>query len=194
MEYLSMCNDKDRQDKLELLYRKYRDRIYYWAFRLVKDKYKAEDVTHNVFLNLTKDGNLDRIKNIDDPETISFLSVITRNAAINEYRKSKQECMISITELNEHILLGRPDKELDRVLDDMCLSELISGVRKISSRYADVLIMKYVKQCEDKEIAAILQISEDNVRKRLQRGKSQLRKHCSNDRLDIGIKSCLAKK
>ena len=177
--FLAMCGDDDeKRDKLELIYRKHRDRIYYWAYRLIKDTYKAEDITHNVFLSLTKDENLDRIKDVDDPDTFSFLSVITRNAAINEYRKDKRERVTSFLDISDSLAPGKNDEALDKVLDDMCLAELLQGLRKISERYADVLIMKYVDQRDDKEIAAILQISEDNVRKRLQRGKSKLRRYC----------------
>lgn len=48
---------------LELIYEKYRNRMYIAAYRVVKNPSVAEDVLHDTFVALSR--NTEKLKNVD---------------------------------------------------------------------------------------------------------------------------------
>lgn len=61
----------------ELLYNKYKDKIQYFVFNIVKDYQKAEDITQEVFMYMLKD-NFKR-----DCSFKTYLYIIVKSRAIN---------------------------------------------------------------------------------------------------------------
>jgi len=54
--------------------------------------------------------------------------------------------------------------------------EMARLLAKINHGYADILALKYTYEYTNDEIASMLSISEENVRKRLERAKKALKK------------------
>ena len=115
--------------------------------------------------------NLDKISEISCPQTKSFVVIIVERTAINylKWKKRHQGEEIAIEEYD-----GAPFfSTIDRKLEDI---EVYETLRRIPKTYSEVMILRYMHDYSLKEIAEILDISEDAAKKRLQRGRDELKK------------------
>ena len=83
---------------LELIYEKYRNRMYMAAYRIVKNPTVAEDVLHDTFVALSK--NTEKLKNVDSLYTASYVTKAARNHALNTIKKAQQSNIVSIEEID----------------------------------------------------------------------------------------------
>lgn len=88
--YLTMIENSSDQTKFEELYLTYKKTMFYVATDILKDAYLAEDAVHQAFIRIIE--NLDKINQIDCHKTRSFIVIITKNIAIDNYRKRKRNC------------------------------------------------------------------------------------------------------
>ena len=152
MIYLMMIESDEDKNKFEILYEKYRNLMYKVAFNVVKDEYFAEDAVHDTFVKIAK--NMSEIGDVEDKKTRNFIMVVTKNTALDSYRK-RTESADSAEEDYE----GSTE---NRVLDI---------IRNMSDGYKNVFLLKYVNGLSNGEIADVLGITEATIRKRLSRGK-----------------------
>ena len=89
---LSTNMDTDEKNKFEFIYNRYKSAMFNKAVSIVKNENDAEDILQEAFIKIAK--NIKSIDNIKSKETLSFLMVITKNAAYDYVRKS-----VKITEL-----------------------------------------------------------------------------------------------
>lgn len=174
---LSTVEDEGSKDKFFLLYEEYKVKVFNMANRILNDSYLAEDVSQDVFTILTKREILDRINEIDSPETKAYIAIITQNRAINVFNKRKREWNISITDSNVRIIEEKTAVDnTQEVIMKLDLEKLVITIKKLPRKYYLPMLLKYVHEFTDKETAEALEIEETTVRKRLERAKKQLRK------------------
>ncbi|MCD8016658.1 MAG: RNA polymerase sigma factor [Oscillospiraceae bacterium] len=161
--YLQLIPSEDGRSKFERLYDTYRQTMYYAAFRILRHERDAEDAVHEAFLRVAV--NLEKINEEDCHKTRAFLVIITRNAAIDIYRRNKRERAGSYEELEPYIADGRAPE---------AGAELTEALAKLPPDYSAVLLLKYAQGYSDGEIAEILGIKPDNMRKRISRAKTRL--------------------
>ena len=75
--------------------------MFYVANDILKDNYLAEDAVHKAFLKLI--NHLDKIWETESQKTKSFIVIITKNIAIDMYRKCKKTRLQN----SKHYLLKR---------------------------------------------------------------------------------------
>ncbi len=163
--YLAMIDTQEDKDKFEHLYKTYRKLLFYVANKILKDDYLAEDAVHNTFLKVLE--NLERINEADCHKTRSLLVTITRNYCINVYNHQKNHHMFP---LDENIC----DEGNEFAAHAENTDGVINAVLKLPKLYRGPLTLKYVQGFSNKEIANMLDISEANVRKRLERAKKMV--------------------
>ena len=161
--YLSLIDTEEEKSKFEKLYYDYRALMKYIAFDIMKDEHLAEDAVHNAFIKLT--NYLDKIDDTDCHKTKGFIVIVIRSVAKDMYRKRKRELDFSV---DENITY--------RVSDDFSLTmfdvdEIVSKIETLPEIYKDVLILKCLQEFDNKEIASVLNIKSNTVRKRLERAK-----------------------
>ena len=163
--YLSMIELDEDKNKLEQLYTTYKQTMFYSANRILKDEYLAEDVVHQAFLRIIH--NLSKIDKIDCHKTKGFIVIIVENIAIDFYRKRKRENNISFDKIEVYI-------EDIKAKDNFILSDIEEAILKLPINYSTVLRLKYSQGYSNKEVAQILNISEENVRQRISRARKRL--------------------
>lgn len=153
------------------LYDRYQLKIYRFIFLKVSKKPEAEDLTQQVFLNAWE--------NISDYEFRGFpfsswLYRIANNAVIDYYRSGRN--YQSFDELSDERAMDFPDwaKELDRDFDFQLVKNSLS---RLDSDYQSVLIMKFIEDLSNKEIAIVLGKSEGAIRVIQHRALKQLKKY-----------------
>lgn len=157
--YMSLIEDDNDKNKFEILYKKYRDMMYYKAYDILKDSYLAEDAVHDSFLGIAKIIN--KIE-IDSYKTKALFLTITKNRAIDLYRKRK---------IRNHVDLEEIDHYKSSSQDDNTLKFLIKALPDI---YRDILELKYYHGYTYEEISKLLHINPNTVGVRLYRAKKML--------------------
>lgn len=165
-------DDITKRKIFEELYDTYAGAVYKIAYSILKDKGQAEDAVHDTFIKLMP--HLQTLKECDSSRTKSYISIIVKNTAINQYRKNQREYKNCVTGLEENMqgvnvsamptIMAAEDRNYLKQL----LGELDSGQREIIELHC-------FYELSYKEIAGILEISEAAAGKRFERAKQKVK-------------------
>lgn len=171
--YLAMLDNPEEESKFEELYNQFKPTLITVAHQILNDMELSEDAVHEAFLSLAR--NMNKISGKNCIQIRNYLIIIVRNASRRIYNKRKKE--VCIEEIEDNI----PDLqniEIDTE-DKAAQQKLMSLIKTLDEKYADVLILKYFYDLPNKEIARSLGISLENVKIRLYRGKNILKSKLS---------------
>ena len=160
------CDDKiceKDSDKIVVLYENYKICMYKEAYRILKDTQLAEDA---------------KIELEDAVKTRSFLIIICRNIAINMYNRrarlmanSEYIDLFSDDENNE---IGSFNCPSSVVISNETLKDVVEAIGELPTIYKDVIILEHFHNYSKKEIAKLLNVNYDTVKKRAERGRKLL--------------------
>lgn len=168
--YLSLIDNEADKSKFESIYYEYRERMYYAAFDVVKNKEDAEDAVHNAFI-----GIANNMKSIDEPlsnKTLSYVIKAAKNAAINIYNKNHK--MITV-EYSDKIQIT-DDDFFNTVFLKEEYSEVVKAISNLKDIYKIPMYYFYVCDMKIKDIADLTGLSVSAVKVRIHRGKKELLK------------------
>ena len=157
------------KEAFELLYNKYKNKIQYFIFNIVKDYEKAEDITQDVFIYVLKN----KIK--EGYSFKNYIYLIARSRAISY--KNTEEKRSEITEK----YLSNKDKEIEKDVLEMVTKreskkELLEAINMLNDKYKNAVYLVKIEELSYKEVAKILGKSVQNVKNLVHRGKNELRK------------------
>lgn len=152
------------KNSFERMYVNYSREMYYSALCILNNGHDAEDAVHTAFIRVTE--LLDKINDDDNEKVKAFLIVIAKNIAIDIYRKEHRIKKVSYDEL-EFCIHNNNDKLFE--------NDIILCIMKLPANYSTVLSLKYLYGYNNAEIGKMLDISEENVRQRIFRGKKKLK-------------------
>lgn len=140
------------------LYDHYSAPIYRFVALKVNGKEEAEDLTHETFLSAWQ--NLKTYKHQGFPFS-SWLYQIARNKVIDHYRTRKQHT--SFENLDEDILkvVGVVESNLEISL---AMDKVKQAIAQLGQEQQDVVIMKFVEDLPNEEIAKVMDKSEGAIR------------------------------
>ena len=163
--YLQMIDTGEEKRKFVVIYETYRRLMLKVAYDVLNDYYWAEDAVHEAFVKVA--NHMENIGEVESKITKRYLITITKNTAIDLYRKRKKqmEKEISSEEIEEQ-------SEQIYYMESQDCSSVLDILSNLPAKYKDVFLLKYSSNLENKEIAEILGISEGNVRQRIVRGKA----------------------
>ena len=153
-------------DALQELYTKYQKAIYLYLYAMCHNPAVAEDLTQDTFVKalLSLAEGHGNIK--------AWLYMVARNLYLN-YRKSEKR-NVSWDEAQY-----REDMAGDSLLAEIISSEknnlLFRGINQLSANKREILQLQYFSGLSQKEIAAILGLSNANVRVLALRAKRELK-------------------
>lgn len=169
MMLLVLPDTEEEREKFEAIFEKYKNLMFTSINNIINDKYLAEDILQETFIKIT--NNIDKIDDdIHSTKAKNFIMTVTKNTALDYYRKSikRREVEVSVDELEESVFYDS-DEDLSSKIDTE--NRVISIFKNMKEKYRDIFLLKYVNELENDEIAKILNISEETVRKRISRGK-----------------------
>ena len=149
--------------------------MFYVANQILKDNFLAEDAVHDSFIKIIE--NLDKIQDVNCHKTKSFIVILVKNHAINMYNNRKRKFCISLDKV-QHILFKDFEDSVLENSDDNNMNELGDigkAIMQLPVMYKDVMILKFVHELTNHEIATLLNINEATVRKRIERAKQKIR-------------------
>ena len=158
--------------EMEELYRQYRAPMFRVAMSILRDEGLAEDAVQQAFLKIFQ--NFEKIRREDCNKTRSFIVILIRNTAIDLYRSRGRERVVSFEDLEQPLPAREsvPEEQVLSRLDGEKVAELLG---ELEERYRNLLILRYYHGYQNKEIAALLGMSQTQVALRIYRGKQKLR-------------------
>lgn len=173
MIFLLMIENLDDRSKLEKIYIQYHRYMYYIASDILQSSHEAQDAVQTSILKLV--NYLDKIDDVSSAKTKHLVAAVIRSTAIDIIRKQSKVEYFSPELAEIYVDASTPNSEdiVIRLGEIKALSEKLTSLKP---EYTDVLTLKYYHDLSDKEIADLLSISHENVRARLSRAKSALKK------------------
>ena len=166
--YLNLMDTEDEKIKFEQIYNNYRYIMFYVAKSILKDDYLSEDAVHNAFINIAK--NIQNVDGANENRTKAYVVVIVRNISLNMLKK--QNKAFNICDFEEYTT---EDLSLeDEVLSKLSFENIVNEIVNLPSIYKDVLYLTYVENLKTKEISELINVDNETVKKRLQRGRKKL--------------------
>lgn len=161
----------------EQIFENYRNAMFQVAYNILKNKYDAEETVGDTIIKVCR--HINDFTAISGREQKLLVKKYTERAAIDKWRERKR----SSTEVLSDYILDTTDSESDAfgyedeiVFEGEEIGVLQKYVLKLSPKYKDILILKYVNELKNKEIAELMHIPESTVATQLERAKKQLRK------------------
>lgn len=162
-------SDKDKKEKQFLeAYNKFSDAIFRHCYYRIFDREEAKDFTQETFFRAWKYLSQGKeVKNIR-----AFLYKIANNIIIDNSRKKKS---ISLDQIIEKGFSPKID-EREKTENYFSGKEIIKIINSLDGKYRDVIVMKYIDGLSSKEIASILNETENNIYVMIHRGFEKVRK------------------
>lgn len=136
------------------------------ACSILNNKEDAEDSVQQSFLTIA--DNFKKLMQLSCDELEAYIVVIIRNNSIDIFKKNKKSSE-RLSELDEQQAV-----DVD-FFEDIEYNRLIEIISSLPQKYKDILFMYYLEGFSAKEIAEMLDISTNNVYKRLERAKKLLK-------------------
>ena len=157
------------KDAFELLYNKYKDKVQYFVYNIVRDYQKAEDITQDVFIYIMQN----KIK--DGYSFKYYIYLVAKSRAYNLINMEKRR-----TEINEKYIFNETMKIEQDVADVITKNEkrqaIITAIDMLDDRYKNAMYLVKIEELTYEETAQILGESIQNVKNLIHRGKKEIRK------------------
>jgi RNA polymerase sigma-70 factor (ECF subfamily) len=159
---------ESEKQKLEIMYDRYRRKMYTAAKRILNDGFKAEDAVQNAFVSIAK--NINRI-NINDEDALEgYVITIAKNEAYNVIRAGDKAELY-----DEEPVLSDPFFDVNaKVFEKEVYEKIISVLRSMDDIYRAPIYLNCVMGFSVKETAKQLHRNEQTVKGQITRGKKMI--------------------
>lgn len=158
--------DDIKGDALRELYMKYQKAIYLYLYAMCHNPAVAEDLTQDTFVKalLSLAEGHGNIK--------AWLYMVARNLYLNHRKSEKRNISWDEVQYQEDIA---GDSLLAEIICSEKYKLLFQGINQLSANKREILQLQYFSGLTQKEIAAILGLSDANVRVLALRAKRELK-------------------
>ena len=157
------------KEAFEILYNKYKNKIKYFVFNIVKDYEKAEDITQDVFLYVLEH------KLREGYSFKYYIFLVAKSRALNYKNMEKRR-----TDINEKYLFKEAENKKQDIVDIIEREEnkkkIIEAINELDDKYKNAIYLVKIEGLSYKETSQILGISLSNIKVLIHRGKKELRK------------------
>ena len=158
----------------EKLFRECRQAMYITAFSVLREPHDAEDTVHEAFARVFSAP--EKLLAVDPEKRRSYLTIITRNIAVDIIRSRKKQEPLEDEDTLPDI---PPDGELSGVEREVFAGfdteRIAQALRSLPESQRELLILRHFHELTLNDIAAALDIGADAAKKRLYRAEKALR-------------------
>jgi len=152
------------------LVRRHQRSVYSLSLRMLADRFQAEDLAQEVFLQLYRS-----IRSVESETHLAFwLRRVTVNRAIDRLRR---EPPLSQAALSEADGLAAEPSEIDPILE----RRLRALLRELAPAARAVVLLRYQEDLDPTEIARTLKMPLNTVKSHLKRSLAALRERLGNE-------------
>ena len=157
------------KEAFEILYNKYKNKIEYFIYNIVKDYQKAEDITQETFIYVIQHQMR------ENSSFKYYIYLVARSKALNYINVEKRRNEITEKYLandNEQI-----EKDvLDIITTEESKKELLESIELLDERYKNAIYLVNIEGLSYEETSKILGETLQNTKNLIHRAKKQLRK------------------
>jgi len=159
-----------KTEAFQILYERYRDPIFRFAYRMLGSAEAAEDVAHDCFLSLIREPNrFDQ----DKASLRTYLYAAARNQAVKRYQALGREA--AIEDLPYEPRLSDRHQPIHQVLDDELTVEVRNAIADLPPLQREALVLFEYEDLSLAEIGAVVGVDPNTVKARLFRAREKLR-------------------
>jgi len=171
---------------IELLIRRYRNKVYTYILLLVKNQELAEDIFQDTFIKVIR--SLNQGKYQENGRFLSWVMRIAHNLVIDHFRKEKQMKVVSNDNYETDLFNSR--KLADGTVEDMLVGDQITREVRMLIDYLpdeqkEVVIMRHYAGLSFKEIAEQTNVSINTALGRMRYALINLRKMIRERNLNL---------
>lgn len=168
--FLLIIETKEEADAVERIFQTQYNRMFRAAVSILKNKNDAEDAVMNTFVYIAE--HPERFIDFTSPETIGLISVCTKSAAIDIYRRKKrdQKSVVYDEELPDPDPIGFSDLPSFAVQEENW-EILVEEIRRLDAADRILLELKYFYHWKLTEIAELTKTSPAVVSKQINKAK-----------------------
>jgi RNA polymerase sigma-70 factor, ECF subfamily len=159
----------DRRKEFSKIYDSYVGKIYRFIFLKVSSQEIAQDLSSETF---TKGWERFKSTSIDNPQ--AFLYRIARNLVIDHYRQKGRTQYVQIDDLP---IVDPAQNIEDKVIIESDIEQIRVELADMKDDYQNVIIWHYLDDLPIKEVAKLMDRSEDATRVLLCRALDSLKKN-----------------
>ena len=156
------------KEAFEYLYNKYKNKIVFFIFNMIKDYQKSEDIAQETFIYIIQN------KIRDDISFKYNLFLVARSRALNYLSVEKRR-----GELIEKYIVSSEQKQddlVDGIIQKESDKELLESIELLKDNYKNAVYLVDIEGLSYKETSEILGESLQNTKNKVYRGRKQLRK------------------
>ena len=160
-----MCQESMRADSVRESIERYTDMVYRLAFSMMKNKYDADDIHQEVFVQYI--SNYAMLESEEHKK--AWLIRVTINTCKNWWKSAWQRKICGLME--GQAAMGQDESLMQWEMQH----PVVEQVRKLPQKYKVVIHLFYYEEMSVKGIAEVLGVKESNVRARLTRARQKLK-------------------
>lgn len=168
-ELVRLYIDTQRDTYFEALYSRHCDKVFRKCLSFTKNKAKAEDFTHDIFLRIVTKLSSFR----EQAKFSTWLYSVTYNHCMDQMRSPRQR---EVYAEDFYETLGTYADDNDADLVEMEAQRLNRALTYLTPDERGLLLMKYQEDISIRDIATTQKITESAVKMRLMRAKEKLRR------------------
>ena len=157
------------KEAFEILYNKYKNKIEYFIYNIVKDYQKAEDIAQETFIYVIQHQMR------ENSSFKYYIYLVARSKALNYINVEKRR-----NEITEKYLTNDDEQIEKDVLDiitaEESKKELLESIELLDERYKNAIYLVNIEGLSYEETSKILVETLQNTKNLIHRGKKQLRK------------------
>ncbi len=177
-EYELIAQAKSDPEAFAHLYRRYVDRIYNYHYRHTSHQVEAEDLTSRTFYRALR--SLHRYRETG-ASFQAWLFRIAHNLVANWYRDQARKETVTIDDDNPPLLYSQIKSPEESTVDGETWHVLVSVIESLPEERKTLIILKFVEQLTNAEIAAVLGKTEGAIKALYHRTLISLRKIVPED-------------
>lgn len=162
------------------LYELYFVPVFRYIYFRVKDKETANDLVQTVFLKVFRSLSNFREQN---KSSLSYFFTVARNTVIDHWR-AKKEVLLDDSE-NVFEVSDKTDNPLKFIEKGETSQAIHRAIGQLADNQREIIILKFINEMPNKEIAELLGKTEDAVRQLQCRAIKTLRQILKNQNLII---------
>ncbi len=166
----------DHENRYLAAYDDYSDALFRHAMFRLSDREKALDVVQDTFAKVwtyVRGGH-------EIASYKPFLYKVLNNLIIDEYRKRKEASLDAIFEIegvDESLFAELIQDDVESLINTLDGKQALAALHNLPDQYREVIVLRYVDQLKPKEIAALVEETENVVSVRIHRGIALLKNH-----------------
>ncbi len=155
-----------KKEAFETLYKKYKNKIQYFIYNIVKDHQKSEDITQEVFIYILQN------KFKKQCSFKCYLYTIAKSRALNYIKSEKRKTQIAEQYLKEN----EEEQDILELIEKQENKEkILQAINLLDDKYKNAIYLVKIEGMTYKETAEILGQTTQNIKNLVYRGKKELR-------------------